>query len=625
MQGAPARPAAKADEKVAPKVSDALVLLPPGSVKFSGWLGDEITACKNGRILAQSVPELIAPFAVREEDQFWRSEFWGKWFTSAAMAYRYDADPRLRAKLDEAVTGLINTQTPDGGITTYKPSAEFSNWDTWGRKYTLLGLLAYNELTGDAKALDAARRHADRILGYFGPGKADIATNGWWNGMAPSSILEPMVLLYRRTGDPRYLQFAEYIVGSWAEPKGPDLVNKALAGTPVFKMFPGPDPTKQGYWSGGSSKAYEMMSCYEGLIELYRVTGEPKYLDAARNVFASIRDTEITIIGSGSSWERWCNGRMRQAEPGVPEWMETCVTITWMKLGAQLLRMTGDSRYADEIERSAYNALLAAQTGDGSWWSHYDPLEGRREPAADQCQMHMSCCVANGPRGLMLLPELAVMGGASGPVVNFYEPGTATAPLASGKNVRLDIKSDYPRPGIVEIAVHPGDTENFTLSLRIPDWSRTTKVEVNGQAVAGIQPGTYARLTRVYRRPGDQVRVKFDFTTRLVTDPGGSGRVAVLRGPVVFAIDRRITQPQPGHCRRHGAGRCGGRRCGDRGEARFAVRHVICGWRWTCRSTPDGQHLKLRFCDYASAGQTWSAESTFRVWLPQPLDLNKPF
>ncbi|OHE79352.1 MAG: hypothetical protein A2107_09440 [Verrucomicrobia bacterium GWF2_62_7] len=599
-----------AADKITPKVSDALAFAPPASVKFHGWIGEAMATCKTGRMFAQSLPDLINPFAVREEDRMWRGEFWGKWFTSAALVYRYDGDPKLRAILDEAVKGLIATQTPDGGITTYKAANEFTNWDTWGRKYTLLGLLAYHDLTGDAKVLDAACRHADRVLSFFGPGKANIATNGWWTGMAASSIMEPMVLLHRRTGERRYLDFAEYIVRAWEGPKGPDLVRKSLDGIAVFKMFPAPDPKQKGYMSGGASKSYEMMSCYEGLVELHRVTGEPKYLEAARKVFANIRDTEITILGSGSSWERWCNGRKRQAEP-LTEWMETCVTVTWMKFATQLLRLSGDPLYADEIERSAFNSILATQKDDGTWWSHFSALEGRREPAPEHCKMHQNCCVASGPRGLNLLPALAVMSGKDGPVVNFYEPATVKF-----KEAQLDIKSDYPRANVVDITVRPSAVKEFTLSLRIPAWSRVTKLALNGKSISDIKPGSYVRLARAWKT-GDKVRLTLDFTVRCEKDPGGSGRVAITRGPVVFAMDKRVTKPAAGN----------GMVVADASGVVKATVVKAKGVRMALDVPFDvgGKKTMLRFCDYASAGHTWKEDSTLRVWLPQPLDLSQPF
>jgi hypothetical protein len=233
----------------------------------------------------------------------------------------------------------------------------------------------------------------------------------------------------------------------------------------------------------------------------------------------------------------------------------------------------------------------------------------------------MNCCVANGPRGLMLLPALAVMRDRAGPVVEFYEAGTALMPLASGRRVQLRFKGDYPRHGDVEIVVQPDGPEPFTLALRIPAWSWRTTIEVNGQAVPDVKPGTYARLARQWK-PGDRVRLKFDLAVRAVREPGGSSQVAILRGPVVLALDRRITQPQAGAKvmvktdARGVIAQATEVHDGLPEGIRFAI-DVPC-------VTADGKAVSLRMCDFASAGRTWSADSALRVWLPQPLDLEHP-
>ena len=469
-----------------PMVNDALTPLPAGSIQLSGPIGDAIETCIQGRIYKQSLPDLLGPFEERPETRLWRSEFWGKWFTSAVGAYEYQSTPELKEVVDRAVKGLMATQTDDGYIGTYQKSAELEGWDVWGRKYVLLGLLAYYDATGDQTALDAACREADYTMSQIGPGKRDIVKLGMWTGMAASSILEPVCLLYRRTGEKRYLDFAQYIVNQWKEPAGPDLIGKATREMAVYDMFPKPKKVMKDYGDGGQSKAYEMMSCFEGLTELHRITGQEEYIDAVKKVFDNIDATEITVLGSGSNWERWCNGHVRQTEP-FHEWMETCVTVTWVKFATQLLRLTGDPAYADRIERSAYNALLGAQKGDGTWWSHSNPLVGYRGPAPEQCSMHMNCCVANGPRALMLLPKLAVMQGETGPTVLFYENGTASVPLASGKKLQLQIQGDYPYKNRVEIQVQPEAAETFTLSLRIPAWSQQTQLEINGEKVSRRQ------------------------------------------------------------------------------------------------------------------------------------------
>lgn len=234
--------------------------------------------------------------------------------------------------------------------------------------------------------------------------------------------------------------------------------------------------------------------------------------------------------------------------------------------------------------------------------------------------MHMNCCVASGPRGLMLLPALAVMRGPGGPVVNFFEPGTATVPLAGGTKVKLEIESDYPRPGSIAIHVLPGAESRFTLGVRIPAWSRTAGLRVGDEPIAGAG-GTYLYLDRMWK-PGDVVRLSLDFAVRTAVEPGGSGRLAVTRGPIVFAVDKRISARPAA-----GTGRVAVDSAGV--VTALAVTDPLPGGIRTAIDVPfvtgDGARRTLRLCDYASAGQTWAPDSAFRVWLPQPLALADPF
>jgi DUF1680 family protein len=599
-------------EPVQPKVHDALTLLPPRAVRIGGHLGGQIDLSIRQRIAAQDVEALLRPFRERKDTRQWRSEFWGKWITSAIAAYRYTGDPKLRAIIEQAEQGLLATQTADGYIGAYPNGGHLMNWDVWGRKYTLLGLLAWYDVTGDQALLTGARRHADFMLSEIGPGKASPFTNDMWGGMASSSVLEPTVLLYRRTAEPRYLEFAQYLLDQWATPKGPDLLRKALRGVHVFDMFAGPKPVVKGFMDQGHAKSYEMMSCYEGLAELYRVSGKPEYVTAVRKVYQDIHDTEITVIGSGSDWERWCSGRNRQTKP----WrmgMETCVTVTWLKFAAQLLRLTGEPAYADDLEQGMYNALLGAQALDGTWWCHHSPLVGRRERAPEQCDMHQNCCVANGPRGLTLLPQVAVMSGREGPVVNLYGRITATAPLAAGNAVRIEQESDYPIGDTIRIRLTPQKPEQFTLRLRIPQWSANSSLLVNGQAQPAPKPGTYAAIARVWK-PGDQVTLQLDLRARLIAAPGDPTHCAVVRGPIVLARDRRLDAGDldaPATIAADAAGHVPLMR-----EAK-APANVWMLFRVPLKPGPDGKPAELRMCDFSSAGNTWSEASQYRVWIPR--------
>jgi len=292
--------------------ADVLQAFDPSNIQIKGYLGDKIDLCIGERIKKQDIQMLIDPFKQRKETNLWQTEFWGKWILSAIASYEYNHDPEMLAIIRKAVDGLLATQTADGYIGNYSPDAQLAHWDIWGRKYTLLGLLAYYDISADKRALEASRKLANHLMTQVGEGKANIAKTGNYHGMPSSSILEPMVLLYRHTGEKQYLDFANYIVHQWETADGPQLISKALKGENVADRFPFPKE----WWSyENGQKAYEMMSCYEGLLELYRITGEADYLKSAEMAVKNIIETEINVAGSSSAFECFYHGGERQTEP----------------------------------------------------------------------------------------------------------------------------------------------------------------------------------------------------------------------------------------------------------------------------------------------------------------------
>lgn len=599
-------------------INDTLGLAPAGSVQLQGWLGCKLDLCLSNRVMTQDIGCLVTPFKKRQEKDAggWRCEYWGKWFTSAALGYGYQPTAEHRAVVNKAVHDLLETQTADGYIGTYRSDCHLGSWDIWGRKYVLLGLIAAYDQFGDRTVLDAACRVADHLLTEAPPGRVNITATGLdvLKGLAPSSILEPMVLLYQRTGEQKYLNFANNIVTDWGVsnkfiPQGLRLVENALAGVPPLKM--------------GAPKAYEMMSCFEGLCELYRVTGQRPYLDAAVKFGQSIRQTERMLIGSGSNQELWCDGVRSQTEV-LEQPLETCVTVTWMKLCLQLLRLTGDPVWADELEISLYNALAGAMTPTGRWWAYFSPLIGQRVPSdAQHKDVGLSCCVANGPRGLLLTPSWSVMTAPTGPVVNLYAPGISKVKLADGTSVKIIQETDYPVGDRVALAIMPEQKHRFTLGLRIPAWSQQTALDVNGKAVA-CQPGTYAQLDREWS-PNDKVVLRLDLRGRAVPAPSGAPQLAVMRGPIVLALDNRLVQPRD----------VATRLVTDAdGHVQLTPATTKPSDIWMAFEAPfevrpshffHHHQIKLTLCDFASAGNGWSEQNLYRVWLPQPLFLHQAF
>ena len=602
------------------EINDVFVPASYGNVRINGYLGDKLDLCIDNRVMAQDIDRVVKPFYLRNDGGGgFRCEFWGKWFTSAMLGYGYAPTENHKKVIDRAVDELLKAQTSEGYIGTYPDGQHLGDWDIWGRKYVLLGLIAYYDQTKNTKALDAARKLADHLIKEAGAeSEVNIAATGWigWKGLAPSSVLEPIALLYQKTGDRRYSEFAEHIIKSWDTPNvlspiGIRLIQEAISETPLWEM-------------SGAPKAYEMMSCFEGLCEMYRVTGKKVYFDACQSLINSIIRDEIMIVGSASTAEIWCNGKMRQSDP-MYQGMETCVTATWMKFLFQMLRLTGDSKYVDLLEVGLYNALLAAQTPKGEWWSYFTSLMGERVPSFLQYNdVVMSCCVANGPRGLLLTPSWAAMMYNDGVVVNLYGKIHSQLKTPRGQEIVLGMDSDYPVKETVNAIVTISQKETFGIKLRIPEWSKNTRIKINGQSYAGyVIPGSYAEIKREWS-DNDRIEIVFDLRARVENAPSGVNDAAIMRGPIVLAFDSRLVAPRTGVSTppmyRYKFMKGPGTKYIDVELIENSENPDI----WMMFNIPltdeAGAKHYLPMCDYLSAGNTWKEGNVFRVWVPQPFD-----
>lgn len=593
-------------------MSDRLLSLPISGVRFTGPIDRAIRLVCDRHLKVLDQRRLVDWFRDRQ-NPFAAGEFWGKTMRSACPLMRYLGDEDLRERMRASVDDLLSTQDADGCISTRTRDQQPLSSDLWERKYVLLGLLAWHEASGEQRAIDAMVRAADHVLSLVGPPpKRRITDTGWaFAGIESSSILEPMLRLYRLTGHRRFLDFARYIVEEEGACGRGSIFAAALAGTAPKDIGSTGDPTQS------IAKAYESLSCFEGLLEYHRATGEPRWLQAAMRYWYAVRDREIAIIGSGGgegphnrgpgTGEQWNDLAADQADPAPRLMMETCVTVTWMKFSLNLLRLTGDPAIADEIERSLYNALLGALRPSGDNWDYFQPLCGRRGGqvnfASDINGFPLSCCTANGPMGLAILPDVAVMAGAAGPVINLFIPGTMTVPLPDGGSVALELATGYPVDGRITITVTPSRPGRFVIAVRIPAWSTATLLEASGQTIAAT-PGSYASIERLWS-PGERIVLDLDMRCRRLAAPRGA-YCAIVRGPLVLARDSRLEADTDAavEIAADAAGKIG------------AVAQPTLSAQVHCRiPTSDGGSFPV--IDYASAGATWDERSRLRVWLPR--------
>ena len=543
-------------------VKDVLQPLPVGSIHLTGGLQDDIVNSLEHWNKSPDLPyAAFVDFFRNGRPQFALGEMWGKAVRSGSMLYRYEPDPKLKVILDATVADMLSAQRSNGSFSCVPPEMQPDNGggDLWERKYVLLGFDEYYRyVEKDPRVLEAMIRHADCIIDQVGPApKVPLTDLGWSpNHIESATLLEPFMRLYGWTGEQRYLDFASYIVSTGGS-KGYDLFQQAFDNVPPYQMG-GPYP-----------KAYEMLSLFEGLAEYYRVTGDPHWLRCCLNLFQNVRDREITLIGNAGAdqpyhpavlGEAWGNTAVEQTNPDITRMMETCVGVTWMKYGSQLLRLTGDCSIVDEIEKYVYNGLLGAMKPEGDGFSYVNLLNGAKVTNYGWGWTFdgkpVTCCNLNGPMGLAYIPFVAVMQRADGPVVNLYNPCLAAASAPDGTRVDLIVESEFPRDGLVRIRVCPDHACRFTLGIRVPHWASSVAFRINGKPVRP-DDGIWHRLVRMDDAPpicagfrrrwkaDDVLEAEFGMEGRWIPAPKGSNRAgdgfqAVQWGPIVLSRDENI-------------------------------------------------------------------------------------
>ena len=601
-------------------------------------------------------PVMLANLMRDRTKDGWQSEFWGKYMHAAVPFWRYTGSESLGAKIAAGVRAILDLQEADGYIGNYAPDNRYGlGWDVWGTKYTLLGLLHYydwaaarksvGEMSSSSRnenpnlqlnaptptqALEAAKRLSDCLIAAHGPNGRlgpDLRLTGFYGGLASLSVLEPVVWLYRLTKEPRYLAFADHIVKQLTEfPDGPELVKQA--DVPVAdRRFTVRNPYHSWIPEHALTKAYEQMSCCQGLLDYVEVRrtndeGRRKELDdifaAVLKTARNIVETEINVAGGGSAGEHWFHGADQQWRH-ISWQQETCVITTWMRLAATLRAATDDPFWSDQLEKTFYNAYLASLNYEADTFAAYTPLMGSRAPGHHHLHLHTNCCNANGPRGWLCILDRAFTTEGDVATVDFYMSGVAEAEIpALGETARFRLYTLYPREGKVVLTCGNEKPLDFKLRLRIPSFAAGASVTVNGQqAKVDLPAGGYCKLRREWRN-GDMVELTLPMP---VVMHRLHDHVAFTRGPVCLARDTRFHDGELDEEVRDWAVTDG-----DLAAFHLTRADDPAMFMSVTGFLPMGSHDEdvdqeihpraVHFTDFASAGNAWRPDNRYRAWLP---------
>ena len=447
------------------------------------------------------VGEARRAYEKRDDDRpggygYWRGEFWGKLMLGGAQAARYGHDADYLGFLRDEALRLLALQDADGYLGSYA-DAEFVTME--------------------------------------GKRPKDWCEWGWpsnWNLWCRKYTMWGMLRIGEQTGDARLVACAARQMDHWIAQMHRRRLSLLDTGNPAIHGL-------------------ASMSVLKPLMQLYRLTGKPAYLDYAREIAADwdredgrcpnvIRNalTGRPVADWYPDPRKWAKGyEMMSGMDGLLDYVratgdervfkamrmltdslvrdelnvfggvgynamfvgaakqlnamsEVCDTVHWIALCRTLLLMTGEDRYADLMEKAFLNELLAGAYRGGKWSAA--AVRDKVRNMTHECQVGMRynhCCVDNLPRAFFDYADTALTRGADGSVkVNFYTDLTASL-----GGVRVEISGGYPVGDTVDIRVT--NPRRAPIRFRKPGWCERWRVEGEGT---------------------DRVRIWFDMPARIV-------------------------------------------------------------------------------------------------------------
>jgi DUF1680 family protein len=560
------------------------------------------------RVAPLSNPAMLEMFRDRDRKPLrqmepWAGEFAGKYLTSAVQVYRVSRDAELRRRMEWFVPQLIAGQDLDGYLGPWPKENRLTGsapnigtkggptWDAWGHYHVMLGLLLWHEQSNDRASLNAAARIGDLLCNKLQAGRL-VDTGSTEMNLA---VIHSLCLLYRQRKDSRYLDLAKKILDEFSVK---DANAKFLAGNYLHgplanqEFFQLPKPR------------WESLHPIMGLVELYWLTGNEDCRRAFEKIWWSIVKLDRHNNGGFSS------GEQAQGNPYHPGAIETCCTIAWIALSVEMLRLTGNSVVADEIELATLNSILGLHSPTGRWVTYNTPMDGTRKASAHDIVFQaragspeLNCCAVNGARGLGMISDWALMRSGNALVLNWYGPSTLVTKLTPTHTVTFVQETKYPVEPTIRLRIESSSAASFPISLRIPCWSQKTRVKIFGKPVIAPEPGSYLKLERKWDA-STPVEIEFDFSYHFWKgEKECADKTSIYRGPLLLAYDRRFNDMDPDLVPELKAG-------GLKGTVTKST-HWLPPILLMEFATADDR--KLRLCDFASAGVTGSP---YRSWLP---------
>jgi DUF1680 family protein len=475
----------------------------------------------------------------------------------ASYVLSMQSDPALAATLDGWIARIAAAQEPDGYLYTFRtmhPDSPGHDWvgaKRWEKDPKLSHELyncghlyeagaAHFAATGKRTLLDVCLKNAELLWRDFGDGKLRIAPG--------HEIVEMgLVKLYRATGDARWLKLAQIFLDA----RGPN--GDAYSQQHALVV----DQTEA---VGHAVRANYM---YSGMADIAALTGDARYQRAIERIWENMAARKLYLTGGVGALAK---GEAYGADYELPHnaYNETCAAVALMQWNHRMFLLSGDAKYMDVFERTAFNGFLSGVSTSGDRFFYPNPLvydgaaKNNHSHAGRAPWFGCACCPPNLMRTLASLSGYFYAVKDEALFVNFYAANEGAADVA-GAHVKLAQTTDYPWSGAVKLTVSPEKPAKFTLKVRIPGWARgqpvptdlyayransdsSWELSLNGKRIEGVLDAHgYVAIEREWRA-GDRVDLEFLMPAHTVVGndkiAATRGQVAFERGPVVYCFEQ---------------------------------------------------------------------------------------
>jgi DUF1680 family protein len=498
--------------------------------------------------------------------------------TLYCLQHRYDSE--LRKRVEDIIDRILAAQQDDGFLIAYYIVKDSDKrWENLRLEHQMYNAghffemaIEHNRLTGNPKALNAAKRFADHIDSIFGPSKRyDVGGH--------EEIELALVKLYRATGERRYLELSRFFLDERGHAHGferkafdPGTISTEL---PAFDDLPPSQRNRAKRRARNSIRNGRMQDhkplveqteaighavragyVYSAMADIARFMDAPDYERALDHIWHDVVDCKMYITGGIGTAQYHDEGFGDPYLLPNRTYCESCANIAHVFWQHRMNLLKAQAKYADVMELTLYNGVLSGISLSGNGFFYQNPLESKGSNRSSW--IGLACCPTNLTRIIPQVGGLAYAQSKNRLYVNLFASGDASVKMDDGVKVKLAQETNYPWDGHVKLTVTPDQVSSFELCLRIPGWAlgrvvpsdlyrfadskvAAVGLKVNGQTIkAAPQEDGYVHLKRTWKA-ADVVELDMPMPVRRVYAHekvlADQGKVSLMRGPITYCIE----------------------------------------------------------------------------------------